>query len=190
MSAPEKNRKKRWLWFAIGVIALIVAVRLVYMIITGPSFTDFSKFRSNFERLGKPYQPDWQIVDETIRREYSMVRPPLFKSDGAEHTELGRPIVQVLASDGVGSGLFRPRFMWAVRTELSMSEDGNEYEVIGANKARVLGECGIRVTDSFDHEKRILSLFITETYRGQSRGAILRYRLTPEGFVAVDDTPG
>ena len=170
-----------------GLVFVVLAGRIAWIHSPWGLARKFARKKTDFYLLGKPYQPKWGPASEVnyTGRAYRG-SPAFFYLDG-ETVRRENNSTQTLIEDSV-QGSFGHNLM---RFEVSADFRAGTEPPIPLfslySEESCHGRCGVITRPEFEDKKGILTVHLVETFKGVSRKATFRFRLTPEGFVAVED---
>ena len=178
---------RKLFWIGLVAIILLIGLRIAWVEYTRRSPYYFAKRETDFLLLDEPYQPRWkpEYVTDFVTSSSSGqgLAIPL-----GDNSHLMQPVIhQVLIEDSIKATLSAN--MMKIRVSVYCDKDpvSETYATRIDSDDLSRGRCGARTHAYFDEKTNALVIRLVETFQGTSRKTILRFRLTPDGFVPFED---
>ena len=183
----EIRKHRNIFWAGIFVVLIIVGARIVWVQYSNRTRNHFASRKTDFTLLSEPYQPKWEKTGRLASASNGT------SSCGASYTCKSLPlleekITQELASNSFGGGLLNDRAWWVATASVESPKPPKHYLTIDMNvEARSKDNCRVDVEPNYSTRTRTATLEISEEHSGQGRKVTLFFKLTPDGFVHIED---
>ena len=187
MDNTRTKRYQKLFWLGMLIVVVLIGGRIAWVRYSNRTWNHFANRETDFRILGKPYQPKWQKTGELMERQ-NTTRTSSSSGVSKSLPPFKEKITQELASDAFGSGAWSGEADWVVTASAESSMHSEHYVTVSIHEeSRSKGKCRLRLRYDYTSRTHIIKLSIQEGYGTQGREVTLYFRLTPDGFVHVED---